>query len=259
MACDSELLERVGAGESPPTVRFFGWDPPAISLGRHQPALEPAAADALRDLGVEWVRRPTGGRAVYHGRPDEELTYSVVAPLDALCSEGGLVDVYRRIHAALAAGLESLGVAAELAPRPDSSRPPGPRGPVACFASSVQYEVTVGGRKLLGSAQRRARHALLQHGSLPLHGGQAPLAAAWPGVLDGRPPLALAEAAGRRIPFDRVAGALATAFADRLGIRLEPGELSEAERVAIEDRAALLPRLDTRSRPGRYFQSQPTA
>ncbi|MGH7559179.1 MAG: lipoate--protein ligase family protein, partial [Gemmatimonadota bacterium] len=200
MACDGALLEASGRGEAPPTVRFYAWDPPAVSLGRHQPGPEPSARAALSALGIDWVRRPTGGRLVYHGAPGEELTYSLVAPLDEASLKGGLSAAYRRIHEALAAGLARLGIAATLAPR--AARRAGgmlpPRSRLACFATSVPHEIVADGRKLVGSAQRRSRNALLQHGSLPVAGDPAFVPARiWPGSLDPGAVTTVSAAAGR--------------------------------------------------------------
>jgi lipoate-protein ligase A len=240
MACDSALLAAVGGGLAPATVRFYAWAPPAVSLGHHQSAPGPPAAAVLAARGVAWVRRPTGGRTVYHGPASEELTYSVVAPIGVSPLTGGLADAYRRIHTALAAGLRRLGVPVELAPRttprsPGSDRPAvvGPTSRLACFAASVPYEITAGGRKLLGSAQRRGRRAFLQHGSLPLAGEQEILDEAWPGSLEADCWTTLAAAAGRKLDFDRVAAALMEGFAETLNVSLAPGVLTDSESARI--------------------------
>jgi len=232
MACDAALLAAAGAG-SRPTVRFFAWDPAAVSLGHHQPAPAAAELSRLRSLGLDWVRRPTGGRAVFHGGRDEELTYSVVAPIGAGLG-GGLADAYRRIHLAVAAGLRTLGAPVELAVR----RELGASTPVrrlACFAASVPWEITAGGKKLVGSAQRRSRRALLQHGSIPLAGDQSPLEEVWPGSLPAERPTSLSTAVGRRVGFDEVARALTAAFEAGLNERLEPGVLTAEENGRIDE------------------------
>lgn len=252
MACDRVLLERVGAGASPPTLRFYGWDPPAVSLGRHQPDPDPEARAALAARGIDVVRRPTGGRAVWHGPPAEELTYAVVAPLGEPPLDAGLVEAYRRIHVALAAGLRALGADVDLAPRARTRTRPDSR--LACFAARVPHEIGAGGAKLLGSAQRRIRGALLQHGSLPLAGDQSPLRAAWPDSLADGAATTLAEAVGRTVGFEETAAALAAALAEGMNVRLLPGVLRGDEDAAVTARNAVPPRLtvargegDTRS------------
>lgn len=239
MACDEALLETVGRGQAPPTLRFYAWDPPCVSLGRHQPDLEPSARAALAAAGIGWVRRPTGGRLVYHGRRNEELTYSVVAPVDKPPLAGGLTAAYRRIHEGLAAGLARLGIPATLAP-PVTEGDGGTLSPgcrLACFATSVPHEIVASGRKLVGSAQRRSRRALLQHGSVPLAGDPATISARiWPGSLEPGAVTTISAAAARSLGFDEVAAALAAGIAERLNVSLEAGVLSGPEQGAIRAR-----------------------
>ncbi|HJU87322.1 MAG TPA: hypothetical protein VJ788_08150 [Gemmatimonadota bacterium] len=244
MACDSALLAAAALPGFPPTLRLFGWDPPTVSLGHHQGDLTADEIALLRNRGVEWVRRPTGGRAVFHGGPDRELTYSVVAPLTEATLGRGLADSCRAVHRAVAAGLSALGIDVTLTARPprDSrrrSRPAGngvlpPTSRRACFDALVPSEIEVGGRKLVGSAQRRSRWALLQHGSIPLDGDQSLLAEVWPGSLGGGRSTTVSEAAGRRVGFDELAVSLRTAFERFFGVRLEPGALTDRELAAID-------------------------
>jgi lipoate-protein ligase A len=237
MACDEAVLEAVGAKASPPTVRFYAWDPPAVSLGRHQADPGVGARAALDRLGVEWVRRPTGGRLVWHGPSGEELTYSVVTPIGEPPLAGGLTDAYRRIHEGLAAGLRRLGLQVELAPRAGGAgRRPSSR--LACFAATVPWEIEAGGRKLLGSAQRRSRAALLQHGSLPLAGDPAWIPErVWPGSFDGGCPTTLSAAAGRAVGFAEAAAALRSGLVETLNVRLAGGVLTDRERAMIRARS----------------------
>jgi lipoate-protein ligase A len=200
MAVDAALLAEVERGASLPTVRFYGWNPPAVSIGFHQPDPAPAEAARIAALGLEWVRRPTGGRAVYHGPRAAELTYAVVARLGAAGMPAAPGDCYRLVHAAIADGLARLGAAVELAGRRRSPLRPASRQ--ACFAASVPGEIVAAGRKLVGSAQRRSRRAFLQHGSIPLAGDQSVLAAIWPGSLDPDRVTTVSAAAGRAIGFD---------------------------------------------------------
>lgn len=256
MACDGFLLDRVGEGLAPPTVRFYAWSPPAVSLGRHQPDPEPAALESLSARGVDVVRRPTGGRAVWHGPVSQELTYSVVVPRGEPPLDVGLVEAYRRIHAALADGLAALGADVALAPR---SRPtPRPASRLACFAASVPYEITSGRAKLVGSAQRRTRQALLQHGSIPLAGDQSALREAWPESLDPRAATTLSAAAGRPVGFDEAAASLAAALAEGLNVRLVTGVWGDEEDAAVGRLSERPDRLDTRERAGRYSTFPPT-
>lgn len=247
MACDAALLAAAEVDGFPPTLRFFAWGAPAISLGHHQP--DPTAAERalLEARGVDLVRRPTGGRAVFHGGPDRELTYSVVAPIGEARLGEGLAESCRAIHRAIAAGLSgALGVDAKLVARPsaaprrsrsgrgsDAVRPTSRR---ACFDVAAAWEIEVSGRKLVGSAQRRTRHGLLQHGSIPLDGDQSILAEIWPGSLRPGRATTVSEAAGRRVGFEELAAGLRFAFERWLGSALEPGALTARELAAIDAR-----------------------
>jgi lipoyl(octanoyl) transferase len=164
MALDAALLESVAAG-SAPVFRLYQWSPACLSLGRNQTARGVYTAAGLAGEGVDLVRRPTGGLAVLH---DAELTYAVAAPVALL---GGPREAYHRIHAALAAGLATLGVPATIAGSGPGIRDRGVAA-LPCFDSPAGGEVVVGGRKLVGSAQRYERRTLLQHGSILIRGGQ---------------------------------------------------------------------------------------
>jgi len=162
MAVDDAILKAVAAGSQPPTLRLYGWQPLCLSLGYGQ-RVSDADADRLRAHGWGLVRRPTGGRAILHG---DELTYSVALPIDHDLAQGTVIDSYRRISGALLTALQGLG----FAPRSErQEKPSGGRGPV-CFEVPSHYEITVEGRKLIGSAQVRRKDGLLQHGTLPLYG-----------------------------------------------------------------------------------------
>lgn len=157
MALDHALATEGVEGEA--VLRLYRWTRPTVSFGRNEPARGRYGA-AGED--VDWVRRPTGGRAVLH---DAEVTYAVVAPAGAL---GGPRLAYRRINEALAGALASLG--APVALSGPAAVPTLDAGP--CFQSPAEGEVTTEGRKLVGSAQARVEGALLQHGSILLAGDQ---------------------------------------------------------------------------------------
>lgn len=154
MAADLALLGEVVAGASP-ALRLYRWSPPALSLGRFQPDDDVDRA-ACRALGVEIVRRPTGGRALLHG---SDLTYAVAMPRPQ--ARASVDAVYRLLAGGLTAGLAHLDVEAAVA------RAGGPAGPV-CFASQQGADLRVGDRKLCGSAQVQRDGVVLQHGALLL-------------------------------------------------------------------------------------------
>ena len=188
MAIDESILETVRQGQSPPTLRLYTWKPACLSIGRFQRAARSVDRDALASLGYDFVRRPTGGRAVLH---DDELTYAVIANATELAGAGsgaaavlGVLDTYLALSRGLAAGLARMGIPVELAPR-DAGRAhrgcgregeslggteSGGRvgGSAACFDSPSAYELLAAGRKIVGSAQVRRGSTFLQHGSIPI-------------------------------------------------------------------------------------------
>ncbi len=160
MATDEALLGRVGRGDSPPTLRLYQWTPPTISLGYFQKytdyeLLPPPAGE----LAV--VRRQTGGGAILH---DRELTYSLALPLGHFLLDGGPNELYAQAHDVVIACLARMGIEAWRGCETDAST--AARGPFFCFARRHCYDVLIGDDKVAGSAQRRTRDALLQHGSI---------------------------------------------------------------------------------------------
>jgi lipoate-protein ligase A len=159
MATDEAILTHYLRGEVPPTLRVFKWAQTAISLGRFQSVEREIEREACQQRGVDLVRRPTGGRAVYH---QDEFTYSIViGKREGVPS--GIVAAYAYLSQGLLAALRLLGVQAEISDERVSKHPS-----AACFASSTQADLTSGGFKLVGSAQVWKDDALLQQGSLPL-------------------------------------------------------------------------------------------
>lgn len=139
-----------------PTLRFYQWSPPALSIGYFQPMAQ-INARICQKRGYGLVRRPTGGRAVLH---NSELTYSFVHSIDGM--PGTISKSYRNISQALVLGLKKLGLLAELSRVKDKGNTP------ACFDSPARFEIKIGGKKVIGSAQTRRKEALLQQGSIPL-------------------------------------------------------------------------------------------
>lgn len=237
MAVDQAIVEAVIEGSSPPTLRFYAWSPPCLSLGRSQP-LSDVDLGACRAAGVDVVRRPTGGRSILH---TDELTYSVALLQTDARAEGGVLEGYRRLSEGLLAGLQRLGVAAIQAM---GRRKPQAEPTAICFETPADYEITVDDRKLVGSAQWRARGGVLQHGTLPLCGDLTRILdyLALPCIeresqrrhLRLRA-ITLEEAMGQVVPFDRVARDLAAGFAQALNLILVPGELTPQERQLVAE------------------------
>ncbi|MGJ3240921.1 MAG: lipoate--protein ligase family protein [Anaerolineae bacterium] len=162
MAIDEAIMQAVGQGDAPPTLRLYAWEPLCLSLGYGQRLRD---VDQERLHGQRWhlIRRPTGGKAILHG---DELTYSVALPQYDELAQGDVVESYRRISEALINSLQSLGVSPRSEKQAKGNRDLGP----VCFEVPSHYEITADGKKLIGSAQVRRRQGILQHGTLPLHG-----------------------------------------------------------------------------------------
>ena len=236
MAMDQALAEAAAAGNSPPTLRLYRWQPPAISLGRHQPISE-IDLETVFARGYDLVRRPTGGRAILH---TDELTYAVTAPADEPRVAGSLMDAYLRLSNALLKGLQAIGLAADKA---GGDVRAGKDVSAACFEVPSAYEITAHGRKLVGSAQSRRAGYVLQHGSLPLVGDLGRLV----DVLALSPEehtrlrqelvnraCTLAEALGvaessPQVAFPAVAQAIIQGFGNTLNLQFKPGQATAAE------------------------------
>jgi lipoate-protein ligase A len=161
MAIDEAIALSCREGNAPPTLRLYQWTIPSISLGYFQRAHEVLNWQVCQQQGIRIVRRSTGGRAVYH---DRELTYSIASPAGTVLFGKNLKETFFQIARGFAKGLEKLGIDVSLSERAT----PGSRRSPLCFSSPSWYEITVRGRKLMGSAQRRWADGFLQHGSLLL-------------------------------------------------------------------------------------------
>ncbi len=217
MAMDEELLARAQAGEPMPVLRFYGWAPPAVSLGRFQDREIAVNADACKRLGFDIVRRTTGGRAVLH---HNELTYSVIARADNRLFPLNVLGTYKVITKGLLAGLGNLGLASEMVSRGGRHAllvRKGAKDP-ACFSSPSWYEIVVNGRKIIGSAQRRMRGAFLQHGSILIDYDPGLEAKVIPGGCGGDVVTSISRELGRDVPVDEVKEAFVKGFSEALDL-----------------------------------------
>lgn len=160
MAIDEAILNSVIEGKSPPTIRFYRWDPPTVTLGYFQKAHREIDQELCQAKGIQVVRRLTGGRAILH---DKELTYSIVVSDKQKQVSGSIIESYLKISRALVKGLLNFGVVVEMMARPCKEK-----GSAACFDAPSWHEIVWQGRKLVGSAQTRKHGCLLQHGSIPM-------------------------------------------------------------------------------------------
>ncbi|MFA4916542.1 MAG: biotin/lipoate A/B protein ligase family protein [Syntrophales bacterium] len=234
MAIDEALLRLHVPGESQPTLRFYQWSPPAVSLGYFQKRHSIDLA-ACRELGLDVVRRATGGRAVLH---ENDLTYSVVADTGQGIPSS-LDAAYRLLCEGLLAGFRLLGFEAELGrERTRSSQAD------ICFMRAAVGDIVYRGQKFVGSAQTWHGTSLLQHGSIILE----PQENTWTVIIktdaDSRESLreklksriiSLREILGRRIEVDELKRAIRTGMAEALQVELQAGELSPQEwALAVE-------------------------
>jgi len=227
MALDEALLLGRLRHASPPTLRFFAWAPPTISLGYGQRLDGGVDVQAAAAMGVGLVRRLTGGSAILHESAEWEVTYSVAGAAGDFPGADDLHGTYRWIGAALAAGLRELGAPVEMVPVVPSD----PAAmPAFCFARTGSHEIEVDGRKLVGSAQRRQGAAFLQHGSVMLAADGDRLRRVFPGSTDPLGGMTTLEAVlGRRPSFDETVERLAEGFRRVHGLCLDPGGLTTDE------------------------------
>ncbi len=238
MAVDESILEHISRGASLPTLRFYSWQPPCLSLGQAQPFAD-VDVHRLDKRGWEVVRRPTGGRAILH---TDELTYSITAPTDEPRVAGSILESYNRLAGALLQAVRSLGLPVEI--KEDSGVSHQKPNPV-CFEVPSAYEITVHGKKLIGSAQARRKEGVLQHGSLPLTGNLARITEALIFADESARHAAaerlLARATtvesvlGHEVLWNDAAQAFIWAFEATLDLKLEEQPLSENERGRADE------------------------
>ena len=238
MAVDEAILDSIGRGDSFPTLRLYAWQPACLSLGHAQPFAD-VDLTRLRKRGWDVVRRATGGRAILH---TDELTYSVIGGAEEPLLAGGVLESYNRIAQALLRAVKNLKLAVEMKEgKINDQATPNP----VCFEVPSTYEITVHGKKLIGSAQARKKEGVLQHGSLPLTGDLTRICQALAFESEtaredaSKRLLARAttveSALGRVVSWETAAQALTCAFETELGLCFGRGKLSEAETKRAEE------------------------
>ncbi|MCY3946488.1 MAG: lipoate--protein ligase family protein [Anaerolineaceae bacterium] len=235
MAVDEALLVEM---RGRPVLRFYSWNPYCLSLGYGQ-RCSVVHRKRMAERGYSLVRRPSGGGAILHA---QEVTWCLVLPACHPLAAGSIDEGYRRIAVVMREAMQSLGIAAFLREGDASPRPR-----AACFEAPAWHELVVYGRKLLGCARVQRRHALLQHGSLPLAGDVAAIST----LLDYPDALAREEAAlrlrnqaitladasqGTAVRAGQVTQAIIDAFRDRYNLEFVESGLTTAE----QERAQVL-------------------
>jgi len=251
MAIDEAIMIAHREGLVPPTIRFYQWSPPAVSLGYFQDLKKEIDVDACQDMGIDIVRRPTGGKAVLH---DQELTYSFIISESHPLVNGSILETYKKISRGIIRGLFYLGIEAELVPIRDklekNSLDEIDKTKIhhldiksICFSVPSQYEVQVDGKKIVGSAQVRKGGVVLQHGSLLIKLEKDKLFSVFnfPSV-QARERLklrfnatSLEEILKRKIIFSELSEIFSRGFEEEFGVRLTEGKLtSQEEKISKE-------------------------
>ncbi|QHE62142.1 octanoyltransferase [Rossellomorea vietnamensis] len=246
MALDEALLDWHSEGKIPPTIRFYGWDPATLSVGYFQKVEKEINLDAVREHGLGFVRRPTGGRGVLH---EHELTYSVIVSEEHPEMPRTVTEAYRVISEGILKGFQGLGLEAYFAvPRTAEEREglKNPRSAV-CFDAPSWYELVVEGRKVAGSAQTRQKGVILQHGSILLDLDEDKLFSLFNYPSDRvkermqrafkSKAVAMNEISSVPVTMDMAKEAFKKGFEEGLNIHLEPYELSEEETQYVVDLA----------------------
>lgn len=239
MAIDEYLLEAHLSGKIPPTLRLYGFDPPAITIGRNQFFPEEAIQRG-RERGFAVARRPTGGRAVLHHK---DITYAFIGseighgPDGVL--EASVTGAYKQISGGLQAAFDRFGLRADLGQANSAYRDLSD-----CFLATTQADLHIDGLKLAGSAQLRRRTAVLQHGSIPLSLEQGLMQEILSGVSEDRQSYRrhanLFQLAGRSIPISELEEAFKSGFEQAFSIELLRSELTESELVAAGELKQLI-------------------
>src|SRR5579884_1159926 len=212
MAADEVLLQAAASGIA--SFRLYGWSQPTLSLGYFQSSAASRAYPRLGDLA--WVRRPTGGAALVHHL---EVTYALALPAGAPWQKHG-ESWLRRMHAILADALADLGVTVRVCDDDEEKK----LGDVLCFLHHTPGDLLLGASKIAGSAQRKQRGTLLQHGSILL--AASPFTPVLPGIR---------ELAGVPISSESLCAAVREQFTRQTGWNLTPADWTSDERRRIEE------------------------
>ncbi|MCL1631141.1 lipoate--protein ligase family protein [Sporolactobacillus sp. CPB3-1] len=237
MALDEYLLKCGANGRKQPVLRFYGWDPPGLSIGYFQKTEGKINWDGARAHHIDCVRRLTGGLAVLH---HDELTYSVVLPEDYPCMPHSVVGAYRVLSRGLLEGFRALGLDANLAV--PESKGGNAHSPV-CFEEASWYELVVEGRKAAGSAQTRQKGMILQHGSIPISVDEDELFDCFCYANErikkrakeafSRKAVSLESLLGRKVELGEVKSAFYQGFERGLGITLHPLDWTDDDERAV--------------------------
>ena len=223
MATDEVLLEFYSAGKIKPTFRVYGWSPGGFSLGYFQNARDVLNIDKCQREDVPFVRRMTGGSVIYH---KGDISYSLVCSRKDLGIKGSLLDSYKIVSSFLIRFYRRLGLEVEFAGSKSRTA-----GEGFCSQAREIYDIVIEGRKIGGSAQRRRRDILFQHGSIPLQNSfqlAAEFSKSGPGKM-GPVSISLDEVLGRVLDYRPAEQLLKDAFQETFNVEFEEDYLSYYE------------------------------
>ena len=216
MALDRAVLVSNGRGDGPPTVRFYRWNPSAISIGYFQSLEDEIDLEECGTLGVDYVRRITGGGAVYH---ENELTYSIVIPESHPEISKNIMDSYGRICGAIIKGLKNVGIKSKYMPVND---------------------IITDGKKISGNAQTRKMQTVLQHGTVLMDVDvekmfkllKVPNEKIKDKLIDDvkQRVTSIRHVLGRDIDFDDLAAAMKKGFEEEFNVELVDGQITSEEK-----------------------------
>lgn len=244
MACDEALLRWQSKGVTPPVIRFYEWDPPTLSIGYFQKVQKEIDIDAVKNYGLGFVRRPTGGRAVLH---EHELTYSVIVSEEHERMPKTVTEAYRVISEGVLQGFRELGLNAYFSVPNSKEAQDDLKNPKSsvCFDAPSWYELVVEGKKIAGSAQTRQKGVILQHGAILLDLDEDKMFDLFKFPNDKvrermqkrfkDKAVTINSLLGRKLSIDDAVSAFKKGFEKGLDIQLEPYELNDEQKQEIAD------------------------
>ena len=223
MRSDLQIFNAFEKGSGISTLRIYSWQPQCISLGYSQKTKDLIDEQKAKSLGWDVVKRPTGGGIVFHN--EAEVTYSLVTAIDNPILPAEMISSYKKILEAIVCAIRKAGIDANIARVDRPLRPVGlrarPTRNLLCFSYPAEHEIVVNSKKIVGSAQKRGKRALLQQGSIFVRRIDASAYAALKEKADNIDAISVEEILGRAVPFKELSAALVKGFEERLEIKFK--------------------------------------
>ncbi|MDN3449899.1 biotin/lipoate A/B protein ligase family protein [Planococcus sp. APC 3906] len=243
MALDEALLNWHSEGLIPPVIRFYGWEPAALSIGYFQKVKQEIDMEAVKKLGLGFVRRPTGGRGVLH---EHELTYSIIVSERYPDMPETVTEAYRVLSEGLLEGFRNLGLDAYFSIPESETEKADLKKPksAVCFDAPSWYEMVVAGKKVAGSAQTRQKGVILQHGAILIDLDAEKLLSVFKFKDEAskdrmrkkipEKAVSINSLLEEGVTVEQCVPAFRTGFEKALAIRLTPYELSESQLAEVK-------------------------